>query len=98
MIVRTWRGWTKPEDTEAYAEYVSGTGIAEYQDTPGNAGAYLMSRPDGDRTEFLAISFWESMAAIEAFAGEDIGKAVFYSEDDRFLIDRETTVNHYRVH
>ena len=88
MITCTWRGWTRPEDTEAYAEYILETGIVEYQATPGNRGAYLISRPDGDRTEFLTISFWDTYEAIAAFAGEDIGKAVFYPEDDRFLIDR----------
>jgi heme-degrading monooxygenase HmoA len=98
MIVRTWRGWTRPEDTDAYAEYIRGTGIADYLATPGNQGAYLVSRPDGDRTEFMTISFWDSLDSIVAFAGEDISRAVFYPEDDRYLIDRETTVGHYTVH
>ncbi|TDI38539.1 MAG: hypothetical protein E2O99_01065, partial [Acidobacteria bacterium] len=86
MIVRTWRGWTRPEDTEAYAEYILGTGIAEYKKRSGDQGAYLISQPDGDRTEFLTISFWDSHDAIVAFAGEDIDQAVFYPEDDRYLI------------
>ena len=98
MIVRTWRGWTRPEDREAYAEYILGTGIVEYKTTPGNQGAYIISRPDGDRTEFLTISFWESRDSIVAFAGDDIDRAVFYPEDDRYLIDRETTVKHFTVH
>lgn len=98
MITRIWRGWTRPEDTEAYAEYILTTGIAEYQATRGNQGAYLISRLDGDRTEFLTISFWDTYEAIAAFAGEDIDRAVFYPEDDRFLIDRETTVRHFDVH
>ena len=90
MITRTWRGWTRPEDTEAYAEYILETGIAEYKATPGNQGAYLISRPDGDRREFLTISFWDNHDAIVAFAGEDIDQAVLYPEDDRYLIDRES--------
>lgn len=98
MIVRVWRGWTRPQDTDAYAEYVLATGIAEYKATPGNQGAYLVSRPDGDRTEFLAISFWDSRDSIAAFAGEDIDEAVFYPEDDRYLVERETTVKHFTVH
>jgi heme-degrading monooxygenase HmoA len=98
MIARIWRGWTRPEDTEAYAEYIVGAGIAAYKATPGNQGAYLISRPDGDRTEFLTVSFWDDRDAIAAFAGEDIGQAVFYPEDDRYLIDRETTVSHFTVH
>ena len=98
MITRIWRGWTRPEDTDAYAEYILGTGIAEYKATSGNQGAYLISRPDGDRTEFLTVSFWDDHDSIVAFAGEDIDQAVFYPEDDIFLIDRETTVKHFQVH
>jgi heme-degrading monooxygenase HmoA len=98
MIVRTWRGWTSSEDAGDYADYILGTGIVEYKATPGNHGAYLVSRPDGDRTEFLTISFWDSRDSIVAFAGEDIDQAVFYPEDDRYLVDRETTVKHFTVH
>ena len=98
MIARIWRGWTRPEDTEAYAEYILATGIAEYEATPGNRGAYLISRPDGNRTEFLTVSFWDNHDAVVAFVGEDIDRAVFYPEDDRYLIERETTVKHFTVH
>jgi hypothetical protein len=35
--------------------------------------------------------------AIEAFAGQDIDQAVFYPEDDRYLIERDLTVRHYEV-
>ena len=98
MITRIWRGWTRPEDTEAYANYIKDTGIAEYEATPGNQGAYLLSRPDGDRTEFLTVSFLDTRDAIAAFAGADIEQAVFYPEDDRYLVDRETTVRHFNVH
>jgi len=98
VITRIWRGWTRSDDTDAYAEYIVSTGIAEYKATPGNRGAYLISRPDGERTEFLTVSFWDDHESIVAFAGEDIDRAVFYPEDDAFLIDRETTVKHFRVH
>ena len=98
MVVRTWRGWTRTEDTDAYAEYILGTGIVEYKATPGNQGAYLVSRPDGDRTEFVTISFWDSRESIVAFAGDDIDRAVFYPKDERFLIDREATVKHFTGH
>jgi heme-degrading monooxygenase HmoA len=97
MIVRIWRGCTRPNDADAYAEYIRSTGIVEYTQTAGNQGAFLVSRPDGDRTEFMAISFWDDRDSIVAFAGEDIDQAVFYPEDDRFLIARETTVEHFTV-
>ncbi|HVR77448.1 MAG TPA: antibiotic biosynthesis monooxygenase [Acidimicrobiia bacterium] len=98
MIVRIWRGWTRPEDCEAYAQYIKETGLADYSATPGCQGAHLVSRRDGDLTEFLAISFWDSVEAVQAFAGDEIGTAVFYPEDDRFLVERETVARHYTVH
>ena len=51
----------------------------------------------GDECEFLTVSLWESREAIKAFAGEDISVARFYPEDDRFLVNRDLTVNHYDV-
>jgi heme-degrading monooxygenase HmoA len=97
VIVRTWRGWTARDDTEAYLDYVERTGIAAYRATPGNLGAWTLTRSEGDRTEFVTLSFWESLEAVRAFAGDDVDRAVFYPEDDRFLVERETRVLHYEA-
>lgn len=97
MIARIWRGWTRVEDAESYARYIKETGLAEYAATPGNRGAWLLHRLDGDRAEFVAVSMWDDLESIAAFAGEDIEAAVFYPEDDRFLVDRETSVTHYTI-
>ncbi|MGZ4549613.1 MAG: antibiotic biosynthesis monooxygenase family protein [Blastococcus sp.] len=98
MIARIWRGWVRTEDREAYVEYIERTGIAEYRDTPGNQGAWMLARDLGDdRTEIVTFSFWSSRDAIRGFAGDDIEQAVFYPEDDRFLVERETTVTHFEV-
>jgi heme-degrading monooxygenase HmoA len=98
VIARIWRGWTSADNAETYAAYVQATGITDYQRTPGNLGAWMLRRREGDRVEFLTLSFWDSEDAIRGFAGEDIGKAVFYPEDDRYLVDREERVQHYEVH
>jgi heme-degrading monooxygenase HmoA len=97
VIARIWRGAVRAEDAAAYAEYVQRTGIDGYKRTPGNRGAWALWRIDGDRAEIVTVSLWESRAAIEGFAGPDIEKAVFYPDDDRFLIDRDLTVRHYEV-
>jgi heme-degrading monooxygenase HmoA len=58
----------------------------------------MWTRDLGDgRTEVVTLSWWESEEAIRGFAGDDISRAVFYSEDERFLIGREETVTHYTV-
>lgn len=97
MIVRTWRGWTALADATAYEAYLMRTGFPGYTTTPGNQGVRFTRRDVGDRTEFFLISFWESWEAIKAFAGDDPSVAVFYAEDDDYLVDRERTVDHYEV-
>jgi heme-degrading monooxygenase HmoA len=97
MIARTWRGAVRAADAAAYVAYVQETGIAGYRSTPGNRGAWAMSRIEGDRAEILTVSLWDSRTAIEAFAGPDISRAVFYPEDDQYLIDRDLTALHYEV-
>jgi heme-degrading monooxygenase HmoA len=97
MIARTWRGATKAKDGEAYLEYLQRTGFAEYRKTPGNRGVLGLRRIVNDRAEFLLVSLWESEEAVRKFAGDDIEKAVFYPEDERFLVERDDHVSHYEV-
>jgi heme-degrading monooxygenase HmoA len=97
MIARTWGGATKAEDAEAYLEYLHQTGFAEFRKVPGNRGALGLRRITGKRAEFIVLSLWESEEAIRRFAGDDIEKAVFYPEDEQFLIEREDRVSHYEV-
>jgi heme-degrading monooxygenase HmoA len=97
VIARIWRGAVRPADADAYAGYIAETGVDEYRRTPGNQGAWILRRDVGDRTEFLTFSLWESLDAVKAFAGDDYETAVYYPEDERFLVERDDTVVHYRV-
>lgn len=97
MIARTWRGSTKAEDAEAYLEYLRRTGFAEYRGTPGNRAVLGLRRLVNGRAEFLLISLWESREAIRRFAGDQTDRAVFYPEDDRFLVERDDQVSHFEV-
>ncbi len=98
MIARMWRGWVRTEDRDAYVDYINQTGITEYRATPGNQGAQMLTRDlDDGRTEVVTLSWWSSRDEIRGFAGDDIEVARFYPEDDRYLVDRETTVLHFEV-
>lgn len=97
MIARTWRGATKAEDAEAYLQYLYETGFPAFRDTPGNAGALGLRQVIDGKAVFVVVSFWESEDAIRAFAGQDIERAVFYPEDDRFLVERDDHVTHFEV-
>ena len=95
-VVRMWRGVIRTVDRDEYVDYVERTGVEEYRSTPGNRDAWTLTRelPDG-LTEILTVSRWDSFESIRGFAGDDIEKAVYYPEDDRFLVERDDTVRHY---
>jgi heme-degrading monooxygenase HmoA len=97
MIARIWKGAVRKEDGDPYAEYMRETGVAGYTKTPGNQGAWMLRRDVGDRTEFVMFTLWDSLDAVKAFAGDDYGRAVFYPEDDRFLVERDLNSTHYEV-
>jgi heme-degrading monooxygenase HmoA len=98
VIARLWRGWVATTDADAYVRYIDGTGMAAYRSTPGNLGASLLRRDLAyGRSEIVTLSFWASMDAVRAFAGPDPDRAVFYPDDDRYLVERETTVTHFDV-
>jgi heme-degrading monooxygenase HmoA len=97
VIARIWRGAVRPEDAEAYGAYISRTGLSGYAATAGNRGAWLLRTDERTRTEFVTFTLWESLEAIRGFAGDDIDRAVYYPEDDRYLIERDLTVKHYEV-
>ena len=97
MIARIWRGATAVQDADAYLDYLDRTGVAECRGTSGNHGVMVLRRPVGTETEFLFISYWDREASIRAFAGDDIERARFYPEDDRFLTQRDEQVHHFTV-
>jgi heme-degrading monooxygenase HmoA len=48
-------------------------------------------------SEFVMFTLWDSMDAVREFAGEDPEAAVFYHEDDRYLVERDLRSNHFEV-
>ncbi len=97
MIARLWRGTVASDDADAYAAYIYETGVSDYTSTRGNRAVYMLRRQTGEECEFVLVSLWDSMDDIRAFAGDDVERAVFYPEDDRFLVERDLQVRHYEV-
>ncbi len=97
MIARLWHGITSAQKGDDYFAYLQKTGIPDYENTPGNQGVYVLRRIQDDQTHFLLISLWDSKDAIRQFSGSDIEKAVYYPEDDEFLLEKEPTVTHFEV-
>jgi hypothetical protein len=58
---------------------------------------YVFRKVEGPVAHFLLTTLWESVASIQAFAGEDIERARYYPEDMGYLLELEPTVTHYEV-
>lgn len=97
MIARAWHGAVPLSLADAYHEFLLRVGIPDCRATPGNLGAQVMRRVEGQAAHFLVLTFWESTDAIRAFAGDDIDRSRYYSEDPDFLIEMESTVQHFEV-
>jgi heme-degrading monooxygenase HmoA len=97
MIARIWRGTTAADRAEEYLQYIRDTGVSDYRNTPGNHGVQILMRTHDGRTDFTIISYWDSMDAIKAFAGDDPEVSRYYPEDDEYLIEKYPYVEHHQV-
>ncbi len=97
MIARSWHGVTPASRADEYLAYLEATGLREYRSVEGNLGVFVLRRSGAERADFLLISLWESYDAIRRFAGEDYEKAVYYPEDEKYLLELEPQVTHYDV-
>jgi len=96
-IARLWEGSTRAADADRYLEYLRRTGLADYERATGNRGVLALRSVEGDRADFLLLSFWDSESAIRGFAGNPIDRARFYPEDDAFFVRRQETVRHLQL-
>lgn len=97
MIARLWHGRTPRARADEYARFLEARAMPDYRDTPGNLGAQVLRRDEGEVTHFLTLSYWESEGAIRAFAGDEVLQARYYPEDAGFLLEFEPQVQHFEV-
>jgi antibiotic biosynthesis monooxygenase (ABM) superfamily enzyme len=97
VIARVWRGATRADDAGTYAAYIEESGVGPARDLPGARGSLVLRRIEGDRAVFETIILFDSLDDVRAFAGDEIERARFFPEDDRYLVDRALTVEHYDV-
>jgi heme-degrading monooxygenase HmoA len=97
MILREWRGRASVDQAEAYPEHFRRSVLPELRGIPGFCGATLSRRDFGDGIEYLVLTRWQSMDAIRAFAGGDVGKAVVEPGAVAALAEFDDTVRHYEI-
>ena len=99
MIARIWTGATRTRDAAAYQEYMDRVAMPGYAEVAGNRMVLMLRRDrDDDRSEFTMITLWEDLDAVRLFTGPETETAVFYPEDDRFLVERDRVARHHVVY
>jgi heme-degrading monooxygenase HmoA len=100
MITRIWRGWTTPENADAYQRVVSTQVLPEIaaRDLEGYHGAYLLRRTlDSGEVEFCTILLFDSIDNVKAFIGEDYEVAHVPQEARAVLARFDERSAHYET-
>lgn len=94
-IARIWRGRTRREDADAYEAYSLEAGIRPLRET---ALGVQYFREDGEtESEFVTISYWESIEAMSRFTGRDPDAIHHLPRDPEFLIELPDRVQVLKV-
>jgi antibiotic biosynthesis monooxygenase (ABM) superfamily enzyme len=97
VITRVWRGATLAENGDAYAQYLEESGMQHAREIPGSRGTLVLRRVRAGYAEFETILLFDSMDDVRGFAGDELDAAVFFPQDDAYLVERDLEVRHYEV-
>ncbi len=97
MISRQWRGLARSSDAERYVRHLREETIPLLRSIRGFVDAAILRRPVAQGVEFLVVTRWHSMEAIEQFAGAVPDVAVVPENVQRMMIEYDRTVRHYEV-
>jgi heme-degrading monooxygenase HmoA len=97
VIARLWSARSTAAQAPAYVEHLNRHVLPATRAVDGYAGALLLERESGDEVELIVMTIWESLDAIEGFAGTDIERAVVADEAAVVLTAFDDRVRHFRI-
>jgi heme-degrading monooxygenase HmoA len=97
MIARIWHGYAKPENADAYEAMLKPEVLPGISRVKGYRGSYFLRRELGSEVEFITILLWESLGALQKFAGRDYEVAVVPPERRKVLSRFDERASHYEV-
>ena len=97
MISRQWRGLARTELASAYEEHLRSETFPALHTIEGFVDASILKRAVEGGVEFLVVTRWQSLRAIERFAGADPEVAVVPDKVQRMMIEYDPRVRHYEI-
>jgi hypothetical protein len=84
-IARIWRGRTTRARADEYAQYLYEHGIRPLEEKA--LGVQLFREDRETESEFVTVSYWESVEAMSRFTGSDPRRIHHLARDPEFLIE-----------
>lgn len=97
MISRHWRGLARATHADDYVQHLRSETFPELSRLPGFINASILRRSAPQGVEFLIVTNWDSIGAIEHFAGRDAEAAVVPEKVQQMMIEYDRRVRHYEV-
>ncbi|PSJ51408.1 antibiotic biosynthesis monooxygenase family protein [Kumtagia ephedrae] len=89
-IARIWRGRTRRDIADAYQDYLHEAGIKPLMEKA--LGVQNFREDRATESEFVTISYWESVEAMARFTGGDPRKIHHLPRDAEFLVELPESV------
>lgn len=97
MIARHWTGVIKPGLAIEYIGHLNRETLPALAHLPGFVEASILRREVDDGTEFRVVTMWQSVAAIDAFAGGDVTRAVVPPAAQAMMVRYDERAVHYEI-
>lgn len=94
-IARIWRGRTARSRADEYERYLYEHGIRPLEKKA--LGVQLLREDRAAETEFVTISYWESIPAMSRFAGKDPTRIHHLEKDGEYLLELPKSVQILRI-
>ncbi len=95
-IARIWRGRVRRAQADDYQRYNFEVGVKPLMEKA--LGVQSLREDRGEETEFVTISYWESIEAMGRFTGGDPTDIHHLDRDPEFLIELPKAVQVLRLY
>lgn len=99
QIIRTWSGWTTPENADAYGKFlVEEVFPAVKQKGVNGLEKVSISTLDKNKeVQFFLVLQFSSIESVKKFAGEDYQKAYIPEKAKQLLKRYDSTASHFEL-
>ncbi len=98
-IIRTWKGWTLPENASAYQLFLTEEVFpaVKQKGVKGLEHVSISTRSLADEVEFFLTLRFDSIASVKQFAGEEYEQAYIPDKAKTLLSRYDTKAEHFEL-